>query len=79
MLCKGLDIKLTMLLVENLMEQEVILVYSRALHNAAFGPWKMQCCAKSALFKFQYFPTLIQGFSTVQVILSALIQEFSSV
>ena len=26
MLCKGLDIKLTMLLVENLMEQEVILV-----------------------------------------------------
>ena len=31
-----------------------------------------------ALFKFQCFPVLIQGFSTMQVILSALIQDFSS-
>ena len=53
--------------------------YSRALHNTAFGPTKMQRCAKSVLFKFQYFPALIQGFSTVQVILSALIQDFSAV
>ena len=27
--------------------------YSRALHNATFGPTKMQRYAKSALFKFQ--------------------------
>ena len=31
--------------------------YTRALHNAVFGS-AMQCCAKSALFKFQYFPVL---------------------
>ncbi len=49
------------------------------MHNAAFGPVKMQCCAKSALFKFQCFPALIQAFSAVQVILSALIQDFSAV
>lgn len=32
MLCKGLDIKLTMLLVENLMEQEVILVVNSTMY-----------------------------------------------
>ena len=53
-------------------------VHTRALHNTAFGPTKMQCCAKSALFKFQYFPALIQGFSAEQVILSALIQDFGA-
>ena len=55
------------------------MMYSRALHNTAFGPAKMQCCAKSALFKFQCFPALIQGFSAVQVILSVLIQDFRAV
>ena len=32
MLCKGLDIKLTMLLVENLMEKEVILVVNSTMY-----------------------------------------------
>ena len=35
--------------------------YTRALHNAVFGS-AMQCCAKSALFNFQSFPVLIQGY-----------------
>ena len=30
-------------------------IYTRALHNAAFGPTKMQHCVNSALLKFKYF------------------------
>ena len=60
--------------------------YSRASHNAAFGPPADVALCKSVLFKVQCFSTvqvilsaLIQGFSTVQVILTVLIQEFSTV